>query len=224
MPTPGRKSGPTPFPPRQPLPAGGALAGPPPSFSTPRRGLLAGRCRHARPHPGMAGTRMLALDAATGQPSAGFGEGGFIDVGVSYGGSVTVAQDVAVIGAATLENPVGVPGNPRAFDARTGRKLWEFQTVPQEGQPHNETWGQRLEGPFGHQHVGVRRPGRRAARGRILPIAGPAANYYGGDRPGSNLFGNSLVAGRPEDAARTSGTSRPCTTICRTSTCPAAAR
>ena len=142
----------------------------------------------------MVGTTMLALDAANGQPSAGFGRGGMIDVGVSFGGTVTVAGDVAIIGAATLENPIGVPGNPRAFDARTGRKLWEFQTVPQAGQPYNETWGNGWKGRSGTNMWGFMAPVDIERGIAILPIAGPAPNYWGGERPGSNLFGNSLVA------------------------------
>jgi quinoprotein glucose dehydrogenase len=141
----------------------------------------------------MAGTAMFALDAASGQPSAGFGQGGMIDVGVAYGGAVTVAMDVAIIGAATLENPIGVPGNPRAFDVRTGRKLWEFQTVPQEGLG-SDTWGTGGKGRSGANMWAFSAPVDEKAGVVILPISGPAANYYGGDRPGSNLFANSLVA------------------------------
>lgn len=142
----------------------------------------------------MAGSTMLALDAATGQPSAGFGEGGMIDVGVSYGGTPTISGDIAVIGAATLENPIGVPGNPRAFDVRTGRKLWEFQTVPQAGQPYNETWGNGWKGRSGTNMWAFAAPVDEKRGVVILPISGPAPNYWGGERPGSNLFGNSLVA------------------------------
>ncbi|MBO9518537.1 MAG: PQQ-binding-like beta-propeller repeat protein [Porphyrobacter sp.] len=142
----------------------------------------------------MAGSTMLALDAATGQPSAGFGEGGMTDVGVSYGGSVTIADDVAIIGAATLENPTGVPGNPRAFDVRTGRKLWEFQTVPQAGQPHNETWGNGWKNRSGTNMWGFAAPVDLERGIVILPISGPSPNYWGGERPGTNLYGNSLVA------------------------------
>ena len=142
----------------------------------------------------MAGTVMVALDAATGQPSAGFGQGGMIDVGVSYGGTPTIAGDIAVIGAATLENPQGVPGNPRAFDVRTGRKIWEFQTVPQPGERFNETWGNGWKERSGTNMWAFGAPVDLQRGIVILPIAGPSHNYYGGDRPGANLFGNSLVA------------------------------
>ena len=52
-------------------------------------------------------------------------------VGVPYGGTPTIYRNVAIIGAATGEMPQGPPGNPRAFDVVTGKKLWEFRTVPQ---------------------------------------------------------------------------------------------
>ena len=83
----------------------------------------------------MGGNRLYAVDAATGQPSAGFGENGSTPVGaVSYGGTPTIYRNVAIIGAATQEVPQGPPGNPRAFDVVTGKKLWEFWSVAQPGQ------------------------------------------------------------------------------------------
>ena len=142
----------------------------------------------------MSGANLIALDAATGTPAAGFGTSGAVDVGVPYGGTPTVFENVAIIGAASGEVPQGPPGNPRAFDVRTGAKLWEFQTVPRAGEPFNDTWGNGWEGRGGTNMWGFATP-IDAARGiAYLPIAGPAANYYGGDRPGNNAFGNSIVA------------------------------
>lgn len=142
----------------------------------------------------MAGSTMLALDAATGQPSAGFGEGGMIDVGLSYGGTPTIADDVAVIGAATLENQPGDAGNTRGFDVRTGRKLWEFSSVPQPGQPYNETWGNGWKDRSGTNMWGFSAPVDLQRGIVIIPLGSPAPNYWGGERPGANLFGNSIVA------------------------------
>jgi quinoprotein glucose dehydrogenase len=142
----------------------------------------------------MSGANLIALDAATGTPAAGFGSNGAVNVGVSYGGTPTVFENVAIIGAASGELPQGPPGNPRAFDVRTGAKLWEFQTVPRAGEPFNDTWGNGWEGRGGTNMWGFATP-IDATRGiAYLPIAGPAANYYGGDRPGNNAFGNSIVA------------------------------
>ena len=142
----------------------------------------------------MATTKMLALDAATGQPSAGFGEGGMIDVGIGYGGTPTIAEDVAIIGAATLENQPGDPGNTRAFDVRTGRKLWEFSSVAQPGTPGNETWGNGWKGRSGTNMWAFSAPVDRERGIVIIPLGSPAPNYWGGERPGANLYGNSLVA------------------------------
>jgi quinoprotein glucose dehydrogenase len=142
----------------------------------------------------MSGNRLIAVDAATGTPAKGFGESGAVTVGVPYGGTPTIYRNVAIIGAATGENPVGPPGNPRAFDVVTGKKLWEFWTVPRPGQPFNETWGDGWKDRSGANMWGFAAP-VDVERGIVyLPIAGPATNYYGGDRPGINAFANSIVA------------------------------
>src|SRR5687767_887651 len=150
----------------------------------------------------MAGNRLYAIEAATGKPAAGFGENGSIAVGaVSYGGTPTIYRNVAIIGAATQEVPQGPPGNPRAFDVVTGKKLWEFWSVAQPGQPGHETWGLAASNNTSgwqnrsganmwafHAPVDVE-------RGIVyIPIGSPATNYYGGDRPGLNAYGNSIIA------------------------------
>ena len=118
-------------------------------------------------------------------------------IGVSAGGVPSIYRNVAIVGASSTENPQegNAIGNPRAFDVVTGKKLWEFQTVPKAGEKFNETWG-----PDGWQNrQGTNMWGFAAPidyeRGiAYLPISGPAANYYGGDRPGNNVYGNSIVA------------------------------
>ena len=159
----------------------------------------------------MTNNRMWQVNAATGQLVTTFGENGSIAVGQGWGGTPTIYRNVAVIGAAGTEIPFGnQPGNPRAFDLATGKKLWEFQTVPKKGEPFNDTWGagaangaERTVKVNGQDVVQVRGGtnwwGLAAPidteRGLIyLSIAGPSANYYGGDRPGANVFGNSIVA------------------------------
>ncbi len=142
----------------------------------------------------MSRASLIALDAATGTPAAGFGTDGAVDVGVPYGGTPTIFANVAIIGAASGEVPQGPPGNPRAFDVRTGEKLWEFQTVPRPGEPFNETWGDGWEGRGGTNMWAFAAPVDAELGIAYLPIAGPAANYYGGDRPGNNVFANSIVA------------------------------
>jgi quinoprotein glucose dehydrogenase len=177
-----------------PGPGGGGPGGGGPTASTrgvsywPGDGTMGARILF------MSRANLIALDATTGTPAAGFGNAGAVDVGVPYGGTPTVFDNVAIIGAASGEVPQGPPGNPRAFDVRTGAKLWEFQTVPRAGEPFNETWGNGWEGRGGTNMWGFAAP-VDAERGiAYLPIAGPAANYYGGDRPGNNAFANSIVA------------------------------
>jgi len=142
-----------------------------------------------------AGRRLLALDAASGKSSAGFGTDGEVDMVVGYAGTPTIYKNVIIVGASVNELPLGPPGDTRAFDAISGRKLWEFHTVPRPGEVGHDTW---LDDGW------ERRSGTNVwafsmtvdeARGIVyMPVAGPAANYWGGDRPGNNLFGNSVVA------------------------------
>ncbi len=140
----------------------------------------------------MAGPDMIALDAKTGEPVSSFGENGVINVGVPYGGTPTIYKDIAVIGAATMEDTQGPPGNPRAFNLRTGKKVWEFQTVPQKDQPG--IWDAGWENRSG-ANMWAFAATVDVDNGLVyLPIGSPAHNYFGGDRPGRNDFGNSLVA------------------------------
>ena len=142
-----------------------------------------------------AGRRLLALDTRTGSPSAGFGNSGEVDLGVPYNSVPIVHRNVVVVGANTPPGTAGGIGNPRAFDARTGAKLWEFTSVAQPGTRGNETWeGESWKGRLGANawpfYFTV-----DAVRGLLyLPLASPIPGDYGGDRKGANLFGNSVVA------------------------------
>jgi quinoprotein glucose dehydrogenase len=102
---------------------------------------------------------------------------------------------VLIVGANTAEMPHGPAGNSRAFDARTGGKLWEFNTVPRPGEAGHESWlDDGWKGRSG-TNVWIWYMTVDAKRGILyMPVGGPSANYYGGDRPGANLFGNSVVA------------------------------
>ena len=164
-------------------------------FSTRGVGYWAGDAKTPARIVVMQGSKMLALDARTGQPVKSFGEDGYVNVGVSYGGTPTIAEGVIEIGAATTEDPLGVPGNSRAFDVRTGKKLWEFQNVPGIGQKGHETWGEvGWWGRSGTNQWGFAAP-VDAKRGIIyIPVGNPSPNYWGGDRPGANLFGNTVLA------------------------------
>ena len=142
-----------------------------------------------------AGRRLMALDAGTGAPVTGFGRAGEVDLIVPYNSVPLVYENVVVVGANTPRGTIGGIGNARAFDARTGVKLWEFSSVPQPGMVGHDTW----EGDSWRDRLGVNAwPFYFTVdeqRGLLyLPLASPIPSAYGGDRKGANLFGNSVVA------------------------------
>jgi quinoprotein glucose dehydrogenase len=150
--------------------------------------------------------RLFALDAATGKPAPGFGENGsvnlrtlktkdFREVLYAVTSPAAIYKDLAIIGARVPEGPSkGPSGVVRAFDVRTGRLVWTFHTIPQPGEPGNDTW----EGESWKDRTGANVWSIMSVdveRGLVfLPVGSPAYDYYGGDRKGKNLYGNSLVA------------------------------
>jgi quinoprotein glucose dehydrogenase len=142
-----------------------------------------------------AGPRLVALDAATGQPAQGFGTDGIIDIAVPWNGVPAIYKHVAILGATTGETTLGLPGDTRAFDVRTGKKLWDFHTVPLPGEVGHNSW---LDNGWRNRsgvNVWAWYMTLDAERGLLyMPVAGPSGNYWGGDRPGNGLFGNSIVA------------------------------
>lgn len=141
------------------------------------------------------GMELHALDASTGEPVSNFGAAGSVDLITPYLSVPLVHNDIVVVGANTPPGAEGGIGNPRAYSAISGEKLWEFSSVPQAGIAGNETWGDS-----GWQN----RMGANAwpfyftvdtERGLLyLPLASPIPFAYGGDRPGDNLYANSIVA------------------------------
>jgi glucose dehydrogenase len=141
------------------------------------------------------GRRLIALDAKTGAPDKGFGRDGEVDLGVPYNSVPFVHTHLVVVGANTPPGAIGGIGNPRAFDLRTGAKLWEFSSVPQPGQVGHDTW----DGDSWKDRLGVNAWPfyftLDEQRGLLfVPLASPIPGAYGGDRKGANLFGNSVVA------------------------------
>jgi glucose dehydrogenase len=137
-----------------------------------------------------AGARLIGLDAKTGEPAHEFGENGEVEMPVRYEGSPTRFEDLLIVGSNTP------PGGVRAYDARTGREVWAFLSVPRLGEAGNESWKDEawrnnsgaLHWPFS-MTIDVE---RRTLYG-VFDAPGPF-DYFGGDRPGDNLFGNSIVA------------------------------
>ncbi len=153
--------------------------------------------------------RLIALNAESGRPAADFGKAGFVDLRAgganrfaqdpSWGARVTsppvIYKDLVIIGWGLPEYPAkGPSGDVRAFSVRTGQLIWTFHTVPRPGELGNETWSN----DSWKDRLGVNVWSTMSVdedRGMVfLPIGSPAYDFYGGDRKGQNLFGNSLVA------------------------------
>ena len=142
-----------------------------------------------------AGRRLIALNATTGALDTGFGKDGEVDMVVPYNSVPLVYRNVIVVGANTPAGAIGGTGNPRAFDVRTGAKLWEFSSVPQPGQVGHNTWdGDSWKGRLGVNAWPFYFTLDEQRGLLYLPLASPIGGAYGGDRKGANLFGNSVVA------------------------------
>jgi len=153
-----------------------------------------------------SGHKLVAISAQTGKPDPKFGENGEITLDVPFAEVPTIYKNIVILGANVYgpgetnlhpqdEVSAGVPGDERAFDARTGKKLWDFHAIPQPGETGHDTWGGDSWKGRGGTNVWSMTVTVDEKRGIVyMPFGGPAANYYGGDRPGNNLFSNTLVA------------------------------
>ena len=150
---------------------------------------------------------LICLDAATGRLVDRFGTHGIFDLSKGLVWEInkthytntsppTIYQDLVIVG-----NGVGdrltyrndPPGDVRAFDARTGRMVWTFHTIPQPGEFGNDTWQNDSWSYTGHTNVWAPMT-LDAERGLVyLPVTTPSNDFFGGRRPGANLFGESLV-------------------------------
>jgi len=139
--------------------------------------------------------RLVALDAATGEVVTEFGQGGEIDMVIPYNSVPLIYKNIVIVGANTPRGAIGGIGNARAFDARTGEKIWEFNSVPQPGSLGHETWeGDSWVGRLGANAWPFYFTVDAERDLLYLPLASPIPFGYGGDRGGSNLFSNSVVA------------------------------
>jgi len=143
----------------------------------------------------MTGTKMMALNASTGMIDPGFGNEGTVETGLPWGGAPYIYKNLVIMGNNNGESTEGPPGDTRVYDARNGSKLWDFHSIAQPGDPGHDTW---LNDGW-KKRAGVNVWGWYftvdEARDLIyMPFGSPAGNYWGGDRPGANLYGNSIVA------------------------------
>ncbi|HMB72742.1 MAG TPA: PQQ-binding-like beta-propeller repeat protein, partial [Gammaproteobacteria bacterium] len=143
----------------------------------------------------MAGPTLIALEAANGQLVGDFGRNGVVQVVVPWRGVPVIHDNVAILGAYPGEINRGLPGDTRAFDVRTGEHVWTFHTVPLPGEVGHDTWLD--DGWRNRSGVNVWAYYMTIDDERDLlymPVSSAAGNYWGGDRPGANLFSNSVVA------------------------------
>ena len=158
------------------------------------------------------GYMLIALDAKTGAPVSGFGKSGIVDLKleddqqmdlitgeVGLHAAPVVTKDIVIVGAAHL--PGGTPksrrnekGFVRAYDARTGKRLWIFHTIPSPGEYGNDTWENDSWSYTGNTGVWGQITVDEELGMVYLPVEMPTGDYYGGHRPGDNLFGSTLVA------------------------------
>ena len=158
------------------------------------------------------GYRLIALNAKTGVPVPGFGANGVVDLKldddqqidpitgeVGLHATPIVARDVVIVGAAHRSGGVpkskgNVKGYVRAFDVRTGKRLWIFHTIPKPGEFGIDTWDNDSWSYTGNAGVWGQISVDEGLGMAYLPVELPTGDYYGGHRPGNGLFGETLVA------------------------------
>ena len=161
------------------------------------------------------GYRLIALNAKTGQMISSFGTNGVVDlkVGVVYGDSKpidletgeiglhstpTIVHDVVLVGSAMKEGMTvtthnNTKGLARAFDVKTGKLKWTFNTIPKPNEPGGETWLNNSWAINGNTGVWTQITVDEDLGLVYLPVESPTSDYYGAKRPGNNLYGESLV-------------------------------
>jgi glucose dehydrogenase len=161
------------------------------------------------------GYRLVALNAKNGAMIPSFGKDGIVDLKegavrgagdqidletgeIGIHATPTVAKDVVIVGSSFKEGtqPVthtNTKGLVRAFDVRTGRKIWQFNTIPSPGEFGNDTWLKDSWATNGNTGVWTQITVDEDLGLVYLPVEDPTSDQYGGHRPGNNLFADSLV-------------------------------
>ena len=162
------------------------------------------------------GYRLVALDAKTGAPIRGFGVNGRVDmkqyavygtgkpidletgeIGLHSAPAVT-KSGIVLVGSSFREGNMpkstnNTKGMVLAFDVRTGKKLWQFNTIPRPGEFGNDTWEKESWATNGNNGVWTQIAVDEQLGLAYLPVETPSSDYYGGHRPGNNVFAETLV-------------------------------
>src|SRR5262249_530349 len=162
------------------------------------------------------GYRLVALDARTGVPIRTFGANGIVDLkeGAVFGkeqpidpvtgeigvhSTPAVTRDgVVMAGSGFLEGGTPkTPNNPkglgRGFEGGRGERLWTFNTIPRPGEFGNDTWEKESWAVNGNVGVWNQIAADEDLGLAYLPVETPSSDFYGGQRPGNNLFAESIV-------------------------------
>jgi quinoprotein glucose dehydrogenase len=154
--------------------------------------------------------RLVSLDAKTGIPDPAFGRNGIVDLyedfdqappkdGVISSTSPavvvrnTVITGAAMVGGTAPRSKQNTKGYVRGFDVRTGKRLWTFHTIPQPGEFGNDTWQNDSWSYTGNAAVWSPFSADDELGYVYLPVESATGDFYGGHRPGNNLFAGSLV-------------------------------
>jgi quinoprotein glucose dehydrogenase len=149
---------------------------------------------------------LQAIDARTGKPILSFGNNGRVDLKEGLGRdpkTITLEQsttpgrvfeNLIVLGSATGQEYDSAPGDLRAFDVRTGKVAWVFHTIPHPGEFGYETWPKDAWKNVGGVNVWGEMTLDEKRGILYVPVASPKYNFYGGNRKGTNLFGDCLLA------------------------------
>ena len=151
--------------------------------------------------------RLISLDAETGLPVASFGKDGAVDLTegarwpinrkhLTNTSPPVVYKDLVILGngvADRLTYKNDPPGDVRAYDARTGNPVWTFHTVPMQGEAYLETWQDKSWSYTGHVNVWAPMSLDEERGLLFLPVSTPSNDFYGGRRPGANVYADSLV-------------------------------
>ena len=153
--------------------------------------------------------RLVALNAKTGERYPDFGTGGMVDLReglgrpidarrMTYSTPVAVAGDTVIVGSIVQDTEVtqreASPGHVRAYDVRTGALKWVFHTIPQGDEFGADTWQRESWRYAGHTNVWATMAIDTELGLVYLPTSTPSNDWYGGLRPGDNLFAESIVA------------------------------
>lgn len=154
-----------------------------------------------------AGSLLHCVDANTGKLIKSFGNNGNVDLhdGLEMDGvkdlfvtqtsPPSVFKDVIICGTRVSEGMDAAPGDIRAYNALTGKIVWQFHTIPRPGEPGYETW----ENPDAYKYVGGANNWAGMTidekRGIVyIPIGSASMDFYGGKRRGSNLYADCMLA------------------------------